>query len=71
MQDARRKIVSAVIHEKDVDENLIEQLKHVHNQLTDESTAEFQREMIVSGNSKFSVNVKDEIVGLEVCFFIL
>uniref|UniRef100_A0A914YHK5 Trehalose-6-phosphate phosphatase helical bundle domain-containing protein n=1 Tax=Panagrolaimus superbus TaxID=310955 RepID=A0A914YHK5_9BILA len=65
MQDARRKIVSAVIHEKDVDENLIDQLKHVHNQLTDESTAEFQREMTVSGNNKFSVNVKDEIVGLE------
>jgi hypothetical protein len=67
MQDARRKIVSSVIHEKDVDEHLIEQLKHVYGQLTDESTAEFQREMTVSGSNKFSVNVKDEVVGLEVC----
>jgi hypothetical protein len=65
MQDARRKIVSSVIHEKDVDEHLIEQLKHVYGQLTDESTAEFQREMTVSGSNKFSVNVKDEVVGLE------
>jgi predicted metal-dependent enzyme (double-stranded beta helix superfamily) len=67
MQDARRKIVSTVLHnEKDFDENLIKQLKEVHNQLTDESTNNYQREMIVSSaTSKFSVNVKDEIVGLE------
>jgi predicted metal-dependent enzyme (double-stranded beta helix superfamily) len=67
MQDARRKIVSAVLqNENDFDEHLIEQLKEVHNQLTDESTNDYQREMIVSSaTSKFSVNVKDEIVGLE------
>jgi predicted metal-dependent enzyme (double-stranded beta helix superfamily) len=67
MQDARRKIVSAVLqNENEFDENLIKQLKEVHNQLTDESTNDYQREMIVSSaTSKFSVNVKDEIVGLE------
>lgn len=67
MQEARRKIVSAVLLETDIDENLVEQLKSVHTQLTDESTKAYQREMVVTPSNKFSVNVKDEILGLEVC----
>lgn len=44
----------------------IELLRHTYRLLTDENTVNFQREMLAHNDTRFSLNVRDEIVGLEV-----
>jgi hypothetical protein len=46
-------------------------LRHTYNILNDANTQDYQRQMLVNNGERFSVNIRDEIVGLEVCRFCL
>ena len=68
MQAIRQHIVSSLLASQSVQEEWITLLKHTYNVLSDSNTRDYQREMLAENGEKFSVNVKDEIVGLEVRF---
>ncbi|KAI6209721.1 putative trehalose-6-phosphate synthase 2 [Aphelenchoides besseyi] len=65
MQAVRRHIVSSLLSSQTVKSDWIQLLKHTFNILNDDNTKDYQREMTTSSGEKFSVNIKDEIVGLE------
>ncbi|CAD5234126.1 unnamed protein product [Bursaphelenchus xylophilus] len=64
MQAVRRHIVSAILGTNPVQSEWINLLRHAYNVLNDNNTKNYQREMLAP-SGKFSVNVKDEIIGLQ------
>lgn len=66
----RRKIVSALISESSLDDGDVQALRDAYTRLTDTQTKDYQREMYTA-TTKLSINIKDEIRGLEVVVFML
>lgn len=71
MQAVRKHIVSSILSSQTVQQNWIDILRHTYNILNDPNTEDYQREMFSNNGEKFSVNIKDEIVGLEVSKILL
>lgn len=67
MQAVRQHIVSSLLNSQNVQSSWISILQHTYNILNNANTHEYQREMIASNGEKFNVNVRDEVIGLEVC----
>lgn len=66
-QAVRRKIVSAILAaEYSLDSEWTSFLRRTYEILTDSNTSAFQREMLSACDEKFLLNVKDEVLGLEV-----
>lgn len=69
-QSIRCKIVKLILSDDStsrINSDYIEALRYAYNELTaDSNTNSFQREMVSACNEKFIVNVKDEIIGLQV-----
>ncbi|VDK51700.1 unnamed protein product [Anisakis simplex] len=63
MQSARRKIVMAILGDKEIENDWIEELRRTYAKITDSNTKAFQREMSTL-SSKLSINIKDEAMGL-------
>jgi hypothetical protein len=68
MQTVRKHIVSSLLGSHTIQSTWVDILRHTHNILKHASTSDFQREMLANNGEKFNLNIKDEIVGLEVCF---
>lgn len=66
-QGTRRLIVEALLSGEELRPEWIDFLRRTHEILTDPGTEAFQREMLAPGGDRFRLNVKDEVVGLEVC----
>uniref|UniRef100_A0A7E4ZXJ4 T6PP_N domain-containing protein n=1 Tax=Panagrellus redivivus TaxID=6233 RepID=A0A7E4ZXJ4_PANRE len=64
-QEARRETVKAILDHAEFDVENYYALKKAYSIMTDENTTLFQREMTVTGNRRFVVNVKDEVLGFE------
>ncbi|CAD5230127.1 unnamed protein product [Bursaphelenchus okinawaensis] len=64
MQAVRRRIVASILASEPVQREWVDLLRHTYNVLNDNNTNNFQREMIAT-TGNFSVNVKDEIIGLQ------
>lgn len=66
MQAVRQHIVSSILAAEIVKSEWISILQHTYTLLTDSKTRTYQREMLTPSGEPFSVNVKDEITGIEV-----
>lgn len=66
MQDVRRHIVTAILSANLVKKEWIQLLQHTYNVLNDANTQNYQREMLGHNGNVFSLNVRDEILGLKV-----
>lgn len=66
MQTVRRHIVSSLLDSQSIQPSLIDILRHTHNILNDANTLGYQRRMLSNSGEEFNVNIKDELVGLEV-----
>lgn len=69
MQAVRQHIVRSLLASQSVQPTWIAILRHTYNILNDANTQDYQRQMLVNNGESFSVNIKDEVVGLEVWTF--
>lgn len=66
MQGVRREIVHAILNNRPIMEESVNVLRKTYGNLTDPQTKTFVREMASPSGERFEVNVRDEIVGLQV-----
>lgn len=69
MQAVRQHIVRSLLASQSVQPTWVAILRHTYNILNDANTQDYQRQMLVNNGESFSVNIKDEVVGLEVWTF--